>query len=78
MGYAHDVHRCLICYKCYNMMLMREIVFVFQPAPGPYDHDVDEREISVETWKGNFSSQFSQNFLGFDKACYDISSSLNN
>lgn len=27
-----------------------------QPAPGPYDHDVDEKEISVETWKGNASS----------------------
>lgn len=25
--------------------------FVFQPAPGPYDHSVDEREHSVEQWK---------------------------
>lgn len=22
------------------------------PPPGPYDHSVDEREISVDTWKG--------------------------
>ena len=24
---------------------------LFQPAPGPYDHSVDEREHSVEQWK---------------------------
>lgn len=23
----------------------------FQPAPGPYDHSVDEREHTVEQWK---------------------------
>lgn len=25
--------------------------FTFQPAPGPYDHSVDEREHTVEQWK---------------------------
>lgn len=25
--------------------------FHFQPAPGPYDHSVDEREHTVEQWK---------------------------
>lgn len=24
---------------------------MFQPAPGPYDHSVDEREHTVEQWK---------------------------
>lgn len=23
----------------------------FQPAPGPYDHSVDEREHTVDQWK---------------------------
>lgn len=27
------------------------MIFVFQPAPGPYDHSVDEREHSVDQWK---------------------------
>jgi c-Jun N-terminal kinase len=26
-------------------------LFVIQPAPGPYDHSVDEREHTVEQWK---------------------------
>lgn len=26
-------------------------IFFFQPAPGPYDHSVDEREHTVEQWK---------------------------
>ena len=25
--------------------------FDLQPAPGPYDHSVDEREHTVEQWK---------------------------
>lgn len=27
--------------------------WILQPAPGPYDHSVDEREHTVEQWKGN-------------------------
>jgi len=26
-------------------------MFFLQPAPGPYDHSVDEREHTVEQWK---------------------------
>lgn len=26
-------------------------IFILQPAPGPYDHSVDEREHTVEQWK---------------------------
>lgn len=25
--------------------------FLLQPAPGPYDHSVDEREHTVDQWK---------------------------
>lgn len=31
---------------CFSLSLS-----VFQPAPGPYDHSVDEREHTVEQWK---------------------------
>lgn len=24
---------------------------LFQPAPGPYDHTIDEREHTVDNWK---------------------------
>lgn len=27
------------------------IFFLVQPAPGPYDHSVDEREHTVDQWK---------------------------
>lgn len=34
------------------MQIESEIFRVFsQPAPGPYDHSVDEREHTVEQWK---------------------------
>lgn len=26
-------------------------MYVLQPAPGPYDHSVDEREHTVDQWK---------------------------
>lgn len=28
------------------------IPIIFQPAPAPYDHTVDEQEHTVEQWKG--------------------------
>lgn len=30
---------------------MVNLILFFQPAPGPYDHSVDEREHTVEQWK---------------------------
>lgn len=27
------------------------LIYISQPAPGPYDHSVDEREHTVEQWK---------------------------
>jgi len=29
----------------------RELLLILQPAPGPYDHSVDEREHTVDQWK---------------------------
>lgn len=36
-----------------NVMLMVTFIvnFDLKPAPGPYDHSVDEREHTVEQWK---------------------------
>lgn len=31
--------------------MLINLIPVFQPAPGPYDHSVDEREHTVEQWK---------------------------
>lgn len=32
-------------------LFTRKLWFVLQPAPGPYDHSVDEREHTVDQWK---------------------------
>ncbi|GIY53725.1 stress-activated protein kinase JNK [Caerostris darwini] len=40
------------------------------PAPAPYDHSVDEREHTVQQWKGNYpTSLFSLELKGVVQKC---------